>query len=143
MSDWDPQLAKALLGAAGSFDQELCKLLDKLRATKTALDEARSQAAPHSVTLTEVTAHAACNAKGCAQCGGTGVAARSGTPFVAPAPLSQAQALALMQQQQQQQAQARLLLGELAALFTRVAHRLEQARAHAAELSALVQALSR
>ncbi len=54
-----------------------------MRVTREAFDLARAQAAPHKIDVMEVTAHAECHAKGCPDCGNSGVVHRdTGKPFM-------------------------------------------------------------
>lgn len=144
MQGFDPQLTRTLLGAVQHFDRELLAALQRLKDTSTALEQAQAQAKPHVIHVTDVTAHAACQARGCPQCAHSGVvAASSGAPFrSSPQALSAGQALAMLREQQQQQARARALLQELAGVFTSVGAGLQLAHAHALELAALLRKLS-
>ncbi len=143
MEGFDPELARTLLGTVQSFDSVLLSLLDRLKVTQTAFEQARAQVKPHTIAITDVVGHGRCNAKGCPACGGTGVAHVGGSTFGGgSAALTQQQAIAMLREQDAAQARARALLRTLADLFSRVAVRLEMTRSHALELEAILRRLS-
>jgi hypothetical protein len=142
---FDPELARTLLGTVQSFDSVLLSLLERLKVTQVAFDQAKAQAKPHPIAITDIQGHLSCGAKGCPACAGSGIAHVGGTTFfrTTPAPaLSQQQAIAMLREQAAAQARAQQLLKTLADLFGAVAVRLETTRAHAVELAAILRRLS-
>jgi hypothetical protein len=142
--DWDPRLVRTLLGSVMSYERQLGAILSRAQATRVGLEQARGQVAPHRVELGEVTAHAACEARGCAPCGQSGVAqASTGEPFARRPPVSRSELIAAIAEQRQAQARARAQLEELAGLFGQVARVLQTAARSAAELEREIRALIR
>jgi hypothetical protein len=143
MEGFDPELAKALLGTVQSFDSVLLSLLERLKVTQTAFEQARAQAKPHPIAITDVIGHAKCHAKGCPACAGSGIAHVGGSTFGGARPqLSQQQQIALLREQAAAQVRAQQLLRTLADLFSAVAVRLGTTQTHALELAAILRRLS-
>lgn len=142
MEGFDPELAKALLGTVQRFDSVLLSLLERLTVTQTAFEQAKAQAKPHPIAITDVTGHQGCSAKGCPACAGSGVAHVGGSTFAPPGAVTQQQAIAMQREQAAAQARAQQLLRTLADLFGAVAVRLATTRAHALELAEILRRLS-